>query len=199
MWLKNISEMVIATGNPKKLNELNQVLTPLDIQLYPQSKFDTPEAEETGLSFIENAIIKARNAAKYSGLPAVADDSGLEVDYLNGAPGIYSSRYADGKGDHANNEKLLNALSGVPKNKRQARFQCVIAVVKHELDPTPLIFQGTWEGEILESLQGAAGFGYDPLFFVPELNCSSAELMPETKNKLSHRGKALNKFIEILK
>ncbi|MGC8732302.1 MAG: RdgB/HAM1 family non-canonical purine NTP pyrophosphatase, partial [Halothiobacillaceae bacterium] len=155
--------------------------------------------EETGLSFIENAILKARNAARHTGLAAIADDSGLEVDVLNGAPGIYSARYAGpGKGDAANNDKLLDALQGIPREARTARFQCVIAYLRHAEDPTPLVAQGTWEGRILEAPRGEHGFGYDPLFWVPTHECSSAELDAATKNALSHRGQAMRALLEQL-
>jgi XTP/dITP diphosphohydrolase len=150
-----------------------------------------PDADETGLTFVENAILKARNAAQHTGLPAIADDSGLEVDFLNGAPGIYSARYAGDGGSAANNAKLLEALAGVPEAGRSARFQCLLVYLRHADDPTPIICQGTWEGWILEAPRGAAGFGYDPLFFVPTEGLSAAELPAERKNTLSHRGQAL--------
>lgn len=196
MWLNELDKLVIATGNAKKLKELQNILQPSGITVIPQSEFDVPEAIEDGLSFIENAIIKARNAAQHTGLPAIADDSGLEVDHLNGEPGIYSARYANGQGDAANNSKLLAALEGVKPEQRTARFQCVIAVVKHHLDPTPLIFKGTWEGQIVTEETGDNGFGYDPLFWVPEQNCTSAQLAAEIKNRLSHRGQAIEKLIQ---
>jgi XTP/dITP diphosphohydrolase len=166
----------------------------------PQSSFGVPEAEETGLTFVENAILKARNAARHTGLPALADDSGIEVDALNGAPGIYSARYAGpGATDEENLLKLLAALEGLPEDRRGARFQCVIAYLRHAEDPTPLICQGTWEGRILAAPRGANGFGYDPVFFVPEEGVSSAELAPEIKNRLSHRGQALRRLLEGLR
>jgi XTP/dITP diphosphohydrolase len=165
----------------------------------PQTEFNVEEVEETGLTFVENAILKARNAAAHTGLPAIADDSGLEVDYLKGAPGIYSARYAgeDG-GDAANNQKLLQALEGVVEAERSARFQCVMVFMRHAEDPVPLVAQGSWEGRILTAPQGENGFGYDPLFWVPQQGCSSAELAAEVKNKLSHRGQALKKLVELL-
>ena len=189
--------VVLASGNAGKLRELGQVLSPLGVTLAPQSQFDVPEVEETGLSFVENAIIKARAAAQHSGRPAIADDSGLEVDYLLGAPGIYSARYS-GKGDEANNAKLLRELGDIPWEQRGARFQCVLIYMRHALDPTPLVCQASWEGIILEAPRGNNGFGYDPLFYVPEHNCSSAELDPSLKNRISHRAKASAILFEAL-
>ncbi len=191
--------IVLATGNAGKVREFAGLLEGLGLHVRPQSDFAVPEAEETGLSFIENAILKARNAARHTGLAAIADDSGLEVDALNGAPGIYSARYADpGKGDAANNDKLLGALQGIPWEARTARFQCVIAYLRHAEDPTPLVAQGTWEGRILEAPRGERGFGYDPLFWVPTHECSSAELDAATKNALSHRGQAMRALLDQL-
>jgi XTP/dITP diphosphohydrolase len=194
---KNI---VLASGNPGKVREINQLLAELDLHVAPQSDYGVAEAEETGLTFIENAILKARNAASHTGLPALADDSGLEVDALNGAPGIYSARYAGaGAGDRANLQKLLEALREVPEAERTARFQCLMVYMRHSEDPTPLICQGTWEGRILFEPRGEGGFGYDPVFLVPTHNCSSAELEPEEKNALSHRGQALRQLLAALK
>lgn len=181
--------VVLASGNTGKLRELGAVLAPLGVTLKPQSDFNVPEVEENGLSFVENAIIKARAATQHSGLPAIADDSGLEVDYLNGAPGIYSARYS-GAGDAANNARLLQELANVPEAQRGARFQCVLVYMRHALDPTPLVCQASWEGSILFAAEGENGFGYDPLFYVPEHQCSSAQLPPEIKNRISHRAKA---------
>jgi XTP/dITP diphosphohydrolase len=181
--------VLLASGNAGKLRELGAVLAPLGVTLKPQAEFNVPEVEETGLSFVENAIIKARAAAAHSGLPAIADDSGLEVDYLNGAPGIYSARYSGG-GDAANNARLLQELRDVPEAQRSARFQCVLVYMRHALDPTPLVCQASWEGAILFAPAGEHGFGYDPLFYVPEHHCSSAQLPPEIKNRISHRAKA---------
>jgi len=189
--------VVLASGNAGKVREFNQLLAGAHIEVVPQSSFGVPEAEETGLTFVENAILKARNAARHTGLPAVADDSGIEVDALNGAPGIYSARYAGpGASDEENLYKLLAALEGLPDERRGARFQCVIAYLRHAEDPTPLICQGTWEGWILAAPRGANGFGYDPVFYVPDEGVSSAELAPETKNRLSHRGQALRKLLQ---
>lgn len=192
--------IVLASSNPGKLREINQLLAGLDLNVVPQSEFNVPEVEETGLSFVENAILKARNAARHAGLAAIADDSGLEVDVLNGAPGIYSARYAGrGASDAANLNKLLADLAGVPEAERGARFQCVMVYLRHEFDPTPIICQGTWEGRILFEARGANGFGYDPVFYVPTHRCSSAQLPPEVKNRLSHRGQALRKLAAALK
>lgn len=192
-----INKIVLASGNRGKLKEFNEIFAPLQIDVMPQSDFAVQDADETGRSFVENAIIKARHAARVTGLPALSDDSGLEVDALNGAPGIYSARYAGaGCGDDENNRKLLQALEQVPTEQRSARFQCVLVFMRHAEDPTPLICQGSWEGIILDTPRGHNGFGYDPLFFVPELNCASAELTSEQKQKYSHRGKAVRQFIE---
>jgi len=192
-------KVVLASGNAGKVREINQLLAQQKIQVVPQSLFDTPEAEETGLTFVENAILKARNAARHSGLPAIADDSGIEVDALNGAPGIYSARFAGPAcDDQANNDKLLADLEQVAEEQRTARFQCVMVYLRHADDPTPIICHGTWEGRILRAPQGENGFGYDPLFLVPELGCSSAELAPEQKNALSHRGQALRQLVAAL-
>ena len=194
-----MKQIVLATGNLGKVREINELLAGHDLKIKPQSDFQVPEAEETGLTFVENAIIKARNAARYSDLPAIADDSGLEVDALHGAPGIYSSRFAGvGASDRDNVEKLLADLAGLRDEQRTARFQCLMVYMRHADDPTPIICQGTWEGRILFTPRGNNGFGYDPVFFVPEQNCSSAELTPEIKNRLSHRGQALRKLVTVL-
>ena len=164
-----------------------------------QTDFDVTEAEETGLTFIENAILKARHACHYSGLPAIADDSGLEVDALQGAPGIYSARYAGvGATDAENLSKLLKNMENVPEQERTARFQCLMVYMRHEHDPTPVICQGAWEGRILNQPVGDNGFGYDPVFFVPTENCSAAQLDAVVKNRLSHRGQALAQLVERL-
>jgi len=190
--------VVLASDNAGKLRELSEVLAPLGVMLKPQSDFNVPEVDETGLSFVENAILKARAAASHSGLPAIADDSGLEVDYLKGAPGIYSARYSGG-GDTANNARLLKALGALPAAQRSARFQCVLVFMRHDLDPTPLVCQASWEGTILFEPRGENGFGYDPLFYVPDHQCSSAELPREIKNQLSHRAKASALLFEALR
>lgn len=196
----NTKRIVLASGNAGKLRELGEMLAGLGIELVSQRELGIEDAEETGLSFVENAILKARHAAQASGLPAIADDSGLEVDALGGAPGIYSARYAGPDATDAhNNHKLLKALAGLPPEQRTARFQCLLAYLRHANDPTPLICQGTWQGQILDAPRGSNGFGYDPLFWVPEQRCSSAELVPELKNRLSHRGQALRQLVERLR
>ena len=193
------NRIVLATGNAGKLREMQQVLAPTGFAVVAQSDFNVPEADETGLSFVENAIIKARNAARHTGLPAIADDSGLEVDALLGAPGIYSARYAGaGAGDAANNAKLLAELARLGVHDATARFQCVLVYMRHADDPVPLIAQGTWDGVITAAARGTNGFGYDPLFFVPAEGCTSAELAPARKNLLSHRGHALVKLAALL-
>jgi len=195
-----VKRLVLASGNPGKVREINQLLAELGLNVVPQSEYGVVEAEETGLTFVENAILKARNAALHTGLPAIADDSGIEVDALNGAPGIYSARYAGaGASDRANLEKLLADLAGVTEAQRTARFQCLMVCLRHAHDPTPLICQGTWEGRILFAPRGDNGFGYDPVFHVPTHDCSSAELPPEVKNALSHRGQALRKLLDALR
>ena len=184
------SQLVLASHNAGKLKELQAMLGNA-VQVRSVSEFSTLEPEETGLSFVENAILKARHAARVSGLPALADDSGLAVDFLGGAPGIYSARYADGQGDAANNAKLLDALKQVPDAQRGAQFVCALALVRHADDPLPIICEGLWHGSILHAARGEHGFGYDPLFWVPESQCSSAELAPAQKNQLSHRARAM--------
>ncbi len=186
------SKIVLASNNAGKLKEFQQLLSGQRFDVLPQAQFEVSDVEETGLSFVENAIIKARHAAKISGLPAIADDSGLEVDFLDGAPGIYSARFCGaGANDAKNNQKLLERLHDVPNEQRSARFQCVLVYLRHPLDPTPLICQGTWEGRILKQAQGSNGFGYDPLFLDPTTGLSSAELSKAEKNTRSHRAKAL--------
>jgi len=188
--------IVLASSNAGKVRELNQLLGGLQLEVVPQSHLNVADADETGLTFVENAILKARHAAQHTGLPALADDSGLEVDALHGAPGIYSARYAGAKAsDTENLQKLLGLLKDVPQEKRGARFQCVLVYLRHALDPTPLICQGTWEGRILHEPRGANGFGYDTVFYVPTHAVSAAELSPETKNFLSHRGQALRQLL----
>ncbi|BAP77921.1 dITP/XTP pyrophosphatase [Pseudomonas sp. MT-1] len=183
-------ELVLASHNAGKLKELQAMLGDA-VRVRSIGEFSDIEPEETGLSFVENAILKARNAARISGLPALADDSGLAVDHLGGAPGIYSARYAGGQGDAANNAKLLDALKDVPDAERGAQFVCALALLRHADDPLPILCEGLWQGRILHSAQGAHGFGYDPLFWVPERDCSSAELAPKDKNQLSHRARAM--------
>ncbi|UCJ17965.1 RdgB/HAM1 family non-canonical purine NTP pyrophosphatase [Pseudomonas sp. MM211] len=183
-------ELVLASHNAGKLKELQAMLGD-NVRLRSVGEFSQVEPEETGLSFVENAILKARNASRLSGLPALADDSGLAVDHLGGAPGIYSARYADGLGDAANNAKLLAALKDVPDAERGAQFVCCLALVRHADDPLPILCEGLWHGSILHEARGEHGFGYDPLFWVQERQCSSAELSPADKNSLSHRAIAM--------
>ena len=184
------SELVLASHNAGKLKEL-QAMLGAHVRVRSIGEFSSVEPEETGLSFVENAILKARHAARVSGLPALADDSGLAVDALGGAPGIYSARYAGGGDDAANNAKLLEVLRDVPDDQRSAQFVCALALVRHADDPLPIICEGLWHGTILHAPRGEHGFGYDPLFWVPERECSSAELAPVDKNRLSHRARAM--------
>ena len=192
------SELVLASNNKGKLAEL-QAMLGNSIKVRPQSDFTDIEAEETGLTFVENALIKARHAARASGLPALADDSGLAVDALGGAPGIYSARYAGGAGDAANNAKLLEALRDVPDAERGAQFICALALLRHAEDPIPLICEGAWEGRILHAASGEHGFGYDPLFWVDEENASAAEMGATRKNQISHRARAMHALVEQLR
>ncbi|GAB1408815.1 RdgB/HAM1 family non-canonical purine NTP pyrophosphatase [Thermomonas brevis] len=184
-------KLILASSNQGKLAELRDLLGPR-FDLHPQSDFDVADADETGLSFVENAILKARHAARATGLPALADDSGLCVDALHGAPGLYSARYAGAHGDsEANIDKLLRELDAVEDDARGARFACALALVRHADDPQPLIAEGIWEGRILRARRGGNGFGYDPVFFSPAHGCSAAELPADVKNRDSHRGRAL--------
>ncbi|WP_019580609.1 RdgB/HAM1 family non-canonical purine NTP pyrophosphatase [Pseudomonas mandelii] len=187
----NFTQLVLASHNAGKLKELQAMLGE-SVHLRSIGELSSVEPEETGLSFVENAILKARNASRISGLPALADDSGLAVDFLGGAPGIYSARYADGKGDAANNAKLLDVMKDVPQAERGAQFVCVLALVRHADDPLPILCEGLWHGRILTQASGEHGFGYDPLFWVPERECSSAELKPSDKNQISHRARAMD-------
>ena len=194
-----MAKVVLATGNQGKLKEIQAILAEQHWQIIPQHEFDTPEAIEDGLSFVENAIIKARNACAHTGLPAISDDSGLEVAALKGAPGIYSARFG---GEQANDEdniaKLLKELADVPDEERHARFRCVMVYMRHETDPSPVICEGSWSGTIMHERQGLNGFGYDPVFYVPTHKCSSAALSAAQKNTLSHRGIALTKLSQKL-
>ncbi|MBP6381534.1 MAG: RdgB/HAM1 family non-canonical purine NTP pyrophosphatase [Pseudomonadales bacterium] len=191
-----LRELVIATGNRGKLAELRALLADSGIEVRSQADFAVPEVAETGLSFVENAILKARHAAARTGLPALADDSGLEVDALAGEPGVHSARYAgEPADDAANNRKLLEALVDVPEARRTARFHCVLALLRHPADPVPLICAGRWGGRILQAPAGQNGFGYDPLFLVEAEGCSAAELPRELKNRLSHRAQALRQLL----
>jgi XTP/dITP diphosphohydrolase len=185
-------KLVLASSNAGKLAELRELLGDTGYALHVQAEYGVADADETGLSFVENAILKARHAARATGLPALGDDSGLCVDALGGAPGLYSARYAGGHGDaQANIDKLLTALEGVADDHRTARFYCVLALLRHADDPQPVIAEGVWEGRILHTRRGTGGFGYDPVFFDPERGCSAAELDPALKNRVSHRGRAL--------
>jgi XTP/dITP diphosphohydrolase len=193
-------KVVLASGNKGKLVELQNALESFNVELIPQTQFDVESAEETGLTFVENAILKARHASKITGLPALSDDSGLEVDALQGAPGIYSARFAGlDCSDEQNNLKLLSELEGIEDKDRTARFHCILVYVRHWQDPTPLICQGSWEGSIKTDLQGDGGFGYDPLFFVNELSLSAAQLTKEQKSKISHRGQAIKQLHQIFR
>ncbi|MDV5171452.1 XTP/dITP diphosphatase [Photobacterium rosenbergii] len=195
-----MSKLVLATGNQGKVKEMASLLADFGFDVVAQSDYNVSSVAETGTTFIENAIIKARHAAKETGLPAIADDSGLEVDYLKGAPGIYSARFAGiDASDEENLQKLLKEMEGVADEQRTARFHCVLVMMRHENDPTPLVCHGSWEGKILTEAHGENGFGYDPVFWVPEDQCSSAELEPARKKQLSHRGKALAKLFAALK
>ncbi|MBY7996752.1 XTP/dITP diphosphatase [Vibrio fluvialis] len=194
-----MKKIVLATGNQGKVREMADLLADFGFDVVAQSEFNVSEVAETGTTFIENAIIKARHAAKETGLPAIADDSGLEVDYLGGAPGVYSARYAgEDASDQQNLKKLLDAMKDVPEAQRSARFHCVLVLMRHENDPTPLVCHGKWEGRILTQAHGSNGFGYDPIFFVPEENCASAQLEPMRKKQLSHRGQALKKLFQAI-
>lgn len=193
-----MDKLVLASGNAGKLKELSSLLAPLGIEVLPQSAFNVSEAEEPHPSFVENAIAKARHAARATGLPALADDSGLCVDALGGAPGVLSARFAgEPKSDQRNNDLLLERLAG--QADRRARFYCALALVRHADDPQPLIACGEWHGEILEAARGQGGFGYDPLFLVPDLDQTAAEIERELKNVLSHRGKAMRQLLDRLR
>ena len=195
-------QVVLASGNAGKLREFSHLLAPLGIEPMPQGQLGVSDAEETGLTFVENALIKARHAAEVTGLPALADDSGIEVDALGGEPGIYSARFAarrqQGSGDGDNNAALLAALEGVPEQARTARYWCVLVYLRHAADPVPIIVQASWEGRVLDAPQGEGGFGYDPLFWLPEHGMTAAALDAETKNRLSHRGRAMQQLLEAL-
>jgi XTP/dITP diphosphohydrolase len=195
----NTQKLILASGNAGKLKEFSGLLAPLGWQVEAQQFHGVPEAEETGLTFVENALIKARNAALHTGCAALADDSGVEVDALQGAPGIYSARFAGpGCSDAENNALLLERLQGVPEAERTARYWCVLAFLRAADDPTPVIVQASWEGRILTALRGEGGFGYDPLFWLPELGKTAAELTKEDKNRISHRGRASQLLLEQL-
>lgn len=185
-------KLVLASGNPSKLAELRALLDDARLELHAQSEFGIADVQETASTFVENALLKARHAARATGLPALGDDSGLCVDALHGAPGLYSARYGGVHGDAVCNiDRLLRELDGVPQAQRVARFQCVLVLLRTVDDPQPLIAEGSWEGRILDAPRGSGGFGYDPVFFDPERGCSAAELDPALKHRISHRGRAL--------
>ena len=187
-----MKKLVLASANPGKLRELAAILDDLGYELHPQSEFGVGEVAETGTTFVENAIIKARHAAQHTGLPALADDSGIEVDALDGAPGVYSARFSgENASDAANNALLVEKMREVPAADRSARYRAVIVLLRHAADPSPLICEGSWEGMIQLTPAGEGGFGYDPYFFLPELGCTSAQLSAAEKNRISHRGQAL--------
>ena len=191
--------VVLASNNSGKVKEINTLLSSHDLKVIPQAELGVEDAIEDGLSFIENALIKARHASNKTLLPAIADDSGLEVASLNGEPGIFSARYAgDASSDEANLNKLIQQIKPIPKTERRARFVCVMVYIRHADDPVPVISHGFWEGEIVTEPRGQNGFGYDPIFFLPDRNCTSAELEPDVKNSISHRGKALKGLVEKL-
>ncbi len=187
-----VSRIVFASSNAGKVREIGQLLEGLSIDVLPQSDFNVPEIEETGRTFVENAILKARNAAHHTGLAVIADDSGIVVDVLQGRPGIVSARFAGvGASDEDNLKKLIEMIKPFPEEQRTARFICSMVYLRHEYDPVPIIAQGVWEGQLITDPKGSNGFGYDPMFYVSSQQCTSAELTPEIKNKLSHRGQAL--------
>jgi len=191
--------LVLATNNPGKLRELQELLVPLAIDVLPQAQFTRVSVDETGLSFVENAILKARHAARAARLPAIADDSGIEVDALHGAPGIYSARFAGQSADDtANLQQLLRAVADVPCEQRTARYRCALAFMRWDLDPAPLICQASWEGRLIDVPRGSGGFGYDPIFELPERGMTVAELPSAEKNRISHRGQALRLLIAAL-
>ncbi|MFH1871847.1 MAG: RdgB/HAM1 family non-canonical purine NTP pyrophosphatase [Pseudomonadota bacterium] len=197
-----MKKLVLASGNPGKLREFGQLLAPFDFEVLPQSAFDVPEAEEPHITFVENAIAKARHAARLTGLPALADDSGLCVSALGGAPGVFSARYGqsspdEAKSDAKNNEKLLAELAGL--TDRRAHYVAVLVLMRHADDPQPVVTEGEWHGEIIDTPRGSGGFGYDPYFLVPGTGLTAAELPHEEKNRYSHRGKALAQLIERLR
>lgn len=195
-----MQKVVLATGNAGKVRELADLLADFGLDVVAQTELNVESVEETGLTFIENAILKARHAAKVTGLPALADDSGLAVDALGGAPGIYSARYAgEDASDQQNLEKLLLALKDVPDDKRQAQFHCVLVYMRHAEDPTPLVFHGSWPGVITHAPAGQGGFGYDPIFYVPSEGKTAAELTRDEKSAISHRGQALKLLLEAMR
>lgn len=195
-----MTQLVLASGNAKKLHEIASIMQPFGYQLIKQSELGVGEAEETGTTFVENAIIKARNAASITGLPAIADDSGIEVDALHGAPGVYSARFAGiNATDDSNNALLIKKLQSVPETERGARYRAVIVFMSHAADASPIICEGSWVGHIILSARGSGGFGYDPYFYLAEFGCTAAELPAEQKNRVSHRGQALRQLQQRLR
>lgn len=195
-----MKKVVLASNNAGKLRELKALLEPLEFDVHTQGELGVPDVPETGTTFVENAIIKARNACAHTGLPAIADDSGIEVDALNGEPGVYSARFSgENATDASNNALLIERLKAVPDEQRTARYRAVIVFMRHAADPFPLICSGTWDGRITTEPRGDHGFGYDPYFYVPTHGCNSAELAPEEKNRISHRGQALRELVEALR
>ncbi len=185
-------KIVLATGNLNKVKEINAIVESIPVVVLPQSQFQIKEAVETGTTFIENAIIKARNASEQTGLPAIADDSGIEVDALNGEPGVYSSRYSGpDSNDQKNLEKLIENIKNVPEERRSCRYWCVMVYLKHAKDPTPVVCQASWEGQLITTPMGSNGFGYDPIFWIPSQKATAAQITLEQKNSMSHRAKAL--------
>ena len=196
--MNNLKKLVIASNNQGKLREINTLLMPLSIKVVPQSDFNAGEVDEPYITFVENALAKARHASRCSGLPALADDSGICVQALNGAPGVNSARYAgEPKSDARNNQKLIEALK--QQTDRRAYYYCVIVLLRHADDPQPIIVDGSWHGEIIDQPRGEGGFGYDPYFYLPEFGKTSAELTAEKKNQISHRSQALKHLVEILR
>lgn len=196
----SLQKIVLASGNAGKVREVNKLFANSGIEVIPQTDLNVPDVPETGTTFVENAIIKARHAAEFTGLPAISDDSGIEVDALNHRPGVYSARYAgEDASDQDNNDLMLKELEGIVEADRTARYQCLIVFMRSHTDPVPIITQGSWEGRILEAPQGDGGFGYDPIFYVPTHNCSGGELPLDVKNTVSHRATALNALLEEFK
>jgi XTP/dITP diphosphohydrolase len=194
-----MKKIILASSNEGKLREFQQLFSTIDIQILPQKKMNINDVPETGLTFIENALIKARNACKIGGMASIADDSGIEVDALNGEPGIYSARYSgENATDTKNNQKLIANLKNIPKDKRGARYQCALVYLRHELDPSPIVVQKSWEGMIMLEPEGENGFGYDPYFYLPEYKKTAAQISNKEKNKISHRAKALQHLIKAL-
>jgi len=195
-----MKKLVVASSNAGKLREFKMLLAALDYEVFTQSELGVQDVPETGTTFVENAIIKARNASAHTGLPALADDSGIEVDALNGAPGVYSARFsAPNATDEKNNALLVKKLANVPEAERTARYRAVLVYMRHAKDPSPIICEGSWEGVIQLEPQGEEGFGYDPYFYLPTHGCTSAMLSKEDKNAISHRGKALQLLLERIK